>query len=191
MKRFIAGSLILAATIASTAAIADPHFGGDRDEHSQRHDRQRDGQHWQRDGRSQSRDERGDQPREFRRNWERGDREYSEGRRWDHGNDRRYDFDRERDYRWAPKVYIRPDYAPPDYPRPDYARPYYGSYGHQWQRGERLPAAYCQHPYVIEDFSEPQLYVPPRGYHWVRVDGDAVLAAVATGIVLDAVFHVF
>ena len=45
--------------------------------------------------------------------------------------------------------------------------------------------------HVIADYGFWGLRLPPRGYHWVRVDGDAVLAAVATGIVLDTVFHVF
>jgi Ni/Co efflux regulator RcnB len=71
-----------------------------------------------------------------------------------------------------------------------YARPH-GYYSHRWARGERLPVAFYTRPYVIADYRDCGLRVPPRGYHWVRVDGDAVLAAVATGIVLDTVFHVF
>jgi Ni/Co efflux regulator RcnB len=71
-----------------------------------------------------------------------------------------------------------------------YHRPH-GYRAHRWVRGERLPVAYYARPYVIADYRTCGLRVPPRGYHWVRVDGDAVLAAVATGIVLDTVFHVF
>jgi Ni/Co efflux regulator RcnB len=71
-----------------------------------------------------------------------------------------------------------------------YSRPH-GYYSHRWVRGERLPVAFYGRPYVIADYRDCGLRVPPRGYHWVRVDGDAVLAAVATGIVLDTVFHVF
>lgn len=66
-----------------------------------------------------------------------------------------------------------------------------GYHAHRWARGERLPVSYYARPYVIADYRSCGLRVPPRGYHWVRVDGDAVLAAVATGIVLDTVFHVF
>jgi Ni/Co efflux regulator RcnB len=44
---------------------------------------------------------------------------------------------------------------------------------------------------VIANYRDCGLRAPPRGYHWVRVNGDAVLAAVATGIVLESVFHVF
>ncbi len=71
-----------------------------------------------------------------------------------------------------------------------YHRPH-GYYSHRWVRGDRLPVAYYSRPYVIGDYRTWELRAPPRGYHWVRVDGDAVLAAVATGIVLDTVFHVF
>ncbi len=71
-----------------------------------------------------------------------------------------------------------------------YQRPN-GYYAHRWVRGERLPVEYYSRPYVIADYRGFGLRVPPRGYHWMRVDGDAVLAAVATGIVLDTMFHVF
>jgi Ni/Co efflux regulator RcnB len=71
-----------------------------------------------------------------------------------------------------------------------YRRPH-GYYARRWVRGERLPVGYYARPYLISDYYTWGLRVPPRGYHWVRVDGDAVLAAVATGIVLDTVFHVF
>ena len=71
-----------------------------------------------------------------------------------------------------------------------YYRPH-GYYSHRWVRGERLPVAFYGRPYVIADYRGWGLYGPPRGYHWVRVDGDAVLAAIATGIVLDTVFDAF
>jgi len=66
-----------------------------------------------------------------------------------------------------------------------------GYYSHRWARGERLPARFYGRPYVIGDYRAYRLHAPPRGYHWVRVDGDAILAAVATGIVLDTVFDAF
>jgi Ni/Co efflux regulator RcnB len=71
-----------------------------------------------------------------------------------------------------------------------YYRPH-GYYAHRWVRGERLPVAFYARPYVIADYRVWGLRAPPRGYRWVRIDGDAVLAAVATGIVLDSVFHLF
>jgi Ni/Co efflux regulator RcnB len=73
-----------------------------------------------------------------------------------------------------------------------YERPYERPYGrYDFRRGDRLPDAYYGRAYLIDDYRDCGLYAPPRGYRWVRVDGNAVLAAVATGIVLDAVYHAF
>jgi Ni/Co efflux regulator RcnB len=103
-----------------------------------------------------------------------------------------------RDAPWAHHE-LRHDFRPGPSPRVVYResarygfyyRPH-GYYAHRWGRGERLPFAYYARPYVIADYRDCGLRVPPRGYHWVRVDGDAVLAAVATGIVIDTVLHVF
>ncbi|HEY4365665.1 MAG TPA: RcnB family protein [Steroidobacteraceae bacterium] len=66
-----------------------------------------------------------------------------------------------------------------------------GYYEHSWNRGERLPVAYYQRPYWIGDYRSHGLRVPPRGYHWVRVNHDAVLAVVTTGVVLDIVHNLF
>lgn len=58
--------------------------------------------------------------------------------------------------------------------------------GHHWERGH-----YYSGPVVIiQDYDQYRLRPPPRGYHWVRDEDDNyVLVAVATGIILDAVFH--
>jgi Ni/Co efflux regulator RcnB len=60
-----------------------------------------------------------------------------------------------------------------------------------WLRGERLPVRYYAPPYIVHDYRVYDLRRPPRGYHWVRVGRDAVLAAVATGIVLDVFYDRF
>ena len=52
-----------------------------------------------------------------------------------------------------------------------------------WHRGERLPAEYRDRNYVVDDWHAHGLSAPPRGYHWVGVNGDYVLAAVATGVI--------
>jgi Ni/Co efflux regulator RcnB len=62
---------------------------------------------------------------------------------------------------------------------------------HYWHRGERLPVAYYAPPYIVRDYHAYHLSRPPRGCHWVRVDGDAVLAAIATGVVLDVLYDRF
>ena len=55
---------------------------------------------------------------------------------------------------------------------------------HQWVRGERLPAEFWRGHEVI-DWRARHFREPPRGYHWVEVNGDFVLAALATGLILD------
>ena len=44
-----------------------------------------------------------------------------------------------------------------------------------WQRGEHV------------DYRERHLRAPPRGYEWRQVDGNFVLAAVATGVIASVV----
>lgn len=71
-----------------------------------------------------------------------------------------------------------------------YERPH-GWYAHRWHRGERLPPGYRAQAYVIPDPVVYRLRPPPPGYYWVRVDNNAVLAAVATGVVLDVAVNLF
>jgi Ni/Co efflux regulator RcnB len=109
--------------------------------------------------------------------------------RWtdDHRHDGRSDHDR-RDFRRVPppRVVFRP--APIRY---GYYHAPRGYYVHQWRRGERLPYAFYQRPYVIADYNGCGLRRPPVGYHWVRVNPDAVLAVIATGVVLDVAYNIF
>ena len=44
-----------------------------------------------------------------------------------------------------------------------------------WKRGEHV------------DYRERHLRAPPRGYEWRQVDGNYVLAAVATGVIASVV----
>ncbi|MDP9124381.1 MAG: RcnB family protein [Pseudomonadota bacterium] len=91
----------------------------------------------------------------------------------DHGHDRGH----------ASAQHDRPDWDHPGYRHDDYrgAGP-----NHEWQRGGRLPNEYRGHQYVVDDWHGHHLSAPPRGYHWVQVNGgDYILAAVATGIILD------
>jgi len=72
---------------------------------------------------------------------------------------------------------------------------FYGSqYGYEhrhWRRGERLPGFYYAPAHIVRDYHVYELRRPPRGYHWVRVGRDAVLAAIATGIVMDVIYDRF
>jgi len=54
---------------------------------------------------------------------------------------------------------------------------------HDLYRGQRLPANYHHRQYVVDNWRAHRLSAPPRGYHWVQVGNDYVLAAIATGII--------
>jgi Ni/Co efflux regulator RcnB len=54
-----------------------------------------------------------------------------------------------------------------------------------WHKGDRLPNEYRDRNYIVDDWRGHGLHQPPRGYHWVGVDGDYVLAAVATGVIAN------
>jgi len=56
---------------------------------------------------------------------------------------------------------------------------------HNFRRGDRLPKAQHQPRYVVNDWRARQLSEPPRGYPWVRSGDDYVLAAIATGVILQ------
>ena len=60
---------------------------------------------------------------------------------------------------------------------------------HDWHKGERLPTSYRDHRNEVTDWRSHNLRQPPRGYHWVNVDGQFVLAAIATGIVADVLLN--
>jgi len=90
--------------------------------------------------------------------------------------------DHDRDHRDGFAQRDRPDWDHPGYRHDDYrgAGPH-----HDWRRGGRLPNQYWGPRYVVNDWRGHHLSPPPRGYHWVQVNGDFVLVAVATGIILD------
>ena len=52
-----------------------------------------------------------------------------------------------------------------------------------WQRGDRLPQDYRRSQYVVDDWRAHDLQPPPSGYQWVQINGDFVLAAIATGAI--------
>jgi Ni/Co efflux regulator RcnB len=56
---------------------------------------------------------------------------------------------------------------------------------HDWHKGDRIPASYRDKRHEVRDWKARHLRQPPRGYHWVAVNGDYVLAAVATGVIAE------
>ncbi len=60
---------------------------------------------------------------------------------------------------------------------------------HAFYRGDHLPMNYRSRQYVVDDWRGHGLHAPPRGYHWVQTGGDYVLAAVATGAILELLLN--
>lgn len=60
---------------------------------------------------------------------------------------------------------------------------------HQYHRGDRLPAEYRHHNYVVDDWRGHGLSAPPRGYQWVQNGSDYLLIAVATGIIAQLLLN--
>lgn len=58
--------------------------------------------------------------------------------------------------------------------------------GARWHRGQYLPPQYRQGRYVVTRH-QPYLYAPPRGHHWVQVNGEFLLVAAATGLIAHAI----
>jgi Ni/Co efflux regulator RcnB len=109
-------------------------------------------------------------------------------RRYDHRDDRhdRRDWDRRE---WDRHGGFR-HYDGRRYDRGRYVRPS-GYYYRSWRYGDHLPRAYYGRRYIVNDYYAYRLRPPPRGYYWVRVDNDVVLASIASGLVVSAVFGIF
>jgi len=175
MKRLIGAATALVLATASVAMANDHHERNDRrdwsvehrDFDNRRHDDRRD---WRHDGRDRAaRDWHEDRRHDDHDGW-RDRPEWREHAEW---HDRR-------DHDWNEGSYRREDY-----------RPSWGYREHDWRRGERLPDAYYAPTYVVGNYGAYGLREPPYGCHWIRVNGDVVLAAIATGVVLDVVYNAF
>lgn len=69
------------------------------------------------------------------------------------------------------------------------ARQYYNARGNEFRRGARLPHELRERHYVVSDWRRHRLSAPPRGYHWVQVGPDYVLAAIATGVIANLILN--
>jgi len=134
----------------------------------------RDNRYDRRDNRRDDRYDRRDNRRDDRRDW-RDDRRY-DNRHYARGNDRRWN-----GYHWHPQYRYR---APVHYVYPR------GYRAQQWRVGYRLPPAYYQRHYYV-DYRVYHLPPPPYGYHWVRVDRDVVLVAIASGLIRDILYGLY
>ncbi|ATQ42683.1 RcnB family protein [Caulobacter mirabilis] len=172
-------------TIAAAAAVGGPMLAvateaaaqdrGRWERHEDRRDH-REGRWDRREDRWDRREDRWDR-REDR--WDRRDGRYDH--RWDQRS--RWDRGRHNGYYWNNRWYYGP---PPSsyYGRPGY-RPGYAS----WRRGAYLPPYYRDRGYVVYDYGRYGLRPPPRGYYWYRDGSDYLLAAVATGLILDVIIN--
>ena len=62
--------------------------------------------------------------------------------------------------------------------------------GHpHWSRGDKLYHQYWDKQYYVDDWHARHLRRPPHGYRWVDVDGDYLLVAITTGIILDVMMN--
>ena len=58
-----------------------------------------------------------------------------------------------------------------------------------WSRGDRLYRDYWGPRYYVNDWRRYRLRRPPYGYRWVRVNGEFLLVAISTGIILDVMLN--
>ena len=63
---------------------------------------------------------------------------------------------------------------------------HYGNRDHNWRRGQRMEHRDWDRGNRI-DYREYHLSAPRRGYEWREVDGNYVLAAVATGVIFSII----
>ena len=111
------------------------------------------------------------------------DRQY-EGRDYDRGHRQgeRWAEHRHNGYYVGSRHYGPP--PPGYYGRPDFSPGYV-----RWERGGYLPRFYWGPDFVVYDYGRYGLHRPPYGYRWYNVNGDYVLAAIAGGLIADALTH--
>lgn len=181
LTAFTAATLLVAMSALATPASAQAYHG-DRDD--DRHETR-----WGDHDRDHDRD--GDHDRDDRH---RGDRD--DHRRWDHDRDDRYGrYDRDDRYDRYDRHsrydrYDRRAYAPRVYRAP-YAYVVPRGYALQrWRVGTRMPPPFYASGYYVDPYAY-QLRLPPRGYRWVRVDHDAYMVSMASGIIADVLYGIF
>lgn len=52
-----------------------------------------------------------------------------------------------------------------------------------WQAHDRLPARYLNDRHAVRDWHRYDLPAPPPHHRWVKVDGEFILVAAATGVI--------
>jgi len=176
MKR-IALALAAIAAIGSVSAIATEASAQGRNDN-------RRGEHYDND---RGRDERGYDNRRDNRGYDnRGYDNRAYDNRRGHDN-RRYDNNWDRGRHNGYYMNQRFYYGPP--PTAYYGNPGYRPGYQRWARGQYLPNSYWGPQYVVYDYGRYGLRAPPRGYRWHNVNGDYILAAIAGGLIAEALSH--
>ena len=70
----------------------------------------------------------------------------------------------------------------------DYHSASHNGWNDNWRRGARMDNDHLRHASRV-DWRRHHLRAPPRGYEWREVDGNYVLAAVATGVIADLILN--
>ena len=54
-----------------------------------------------------------------------------------------------------------------------------------WRRGVIVEPAYRSDRYWVTDWHARRLYAPPRDHRWLSVNGDYILVAIASGVIVN------
>lgn len=176
MKRLFLTIAAVASVAGPMAVVATDAAAQDRgrwDDRRDRRDDRRDDRYDRRDDRREDRYDRRDSRRDDR--YDRRDGRWDSRTRWDRGRHNGYYYNN----RWY--------YGPP--PAAYYGRPGYAPGYTAWRRGAYLPPSYRDRSYYVSDYGRYGLRPPPRGYYWYRSGNDYLLAAVATGLILDVIIN--
>jgi len=60
---------------------------------------------------------------------------------------------------------------------------------YRWSRGDRLSGGYLESRYVVSDWRGNHLRRPARGYHWVHVNDQYMLVSVGNGLIAEIVVN--
>lgn len=101
--------------------------------------------------------------------------------------------DRHGDQRFLPRSQRHPQFYGPGHVQREVIivnrhQPAYRHGGPRWHRGQYLPREYRGGRYVVHQYG-PRMYAPPRGHHWVNVNGEFLLIAAATGLIAHAILN--
>jgi len=102
-----------------------------------------------------------------------------------HGNDRHDDHGRDTHHMQRDDRHDQRD----DRREARQERQFYNARSAEFRRGGRLPGELRNRQYVVSNWRAHRLSAPPRGYQWVQVGPDYVLASIASGIIANLILN--